>query len=187
MEIILGLRTEATLNLAHLTTADSVALAKSVRYELTPHHLLLHDGCGLGQKGKVNPPLRHRRLVQQLYDAFKNGNVDIIASDHAPHTAEEKEGDFADAPSGMPGVETRIPLLMALAKRGGVSLETVQRSCCRRPAEFYRLNKGAIEVENNCVKCHIHISYSEGVKSAFSTPSLSSLSICTLKRSENSS
>jgi dihydroorotase len=72
------------------------------------------------------------------------GRVDLIASDHAPHTVEEKQGEFEYAPSGLPGVETRLPLLMALAKKEKIQLETVQKACCENPASLFGLKKGHI-------------------------------------------
>ncbi|KYK25688.1 MAG: hypothetical protein AYK23_03845 [Candidatus Proteinoplasmatales archaeon SG8-5] len=146
VEKVLGAETPGTLNLAHLTAPESLELvrAQNVRYEVAPHHFLLNDDADLGTLGKVNPPLRHRDVAQTLFEEVKKGRVDIIASDHAPHTLDEKDGEFEYAPSGVPGVETRIPLLMALVKRDLVSLETVQKGCCERPADLFDLPKGRI-------------------------------------------
>jgi dihydroorotase len=146
VEKIINTGTQGIINLAHLTTGKSVELAKEkkVRYEVTPHHLLLNDEADLGALGKVNPPLRHKDTVAALFEDVKQGCVDIIASDHAPHALNEKEGEFEYAPSGVPGVETRIPLFMALAKKDLVSLETVQMACCENPANLFNLPKGHI-------------------------------------------
>jgi dihydroorotase len=146
VERVLASGSEATLNLAHLTTKESVMMARraGARFELTPHHLLLHDAMGLGPLGKVNPPLRHRDVARALFELYRKGEGDIVASDHAPHTLDEKGLGFEGAPSGVPGVETRMPLLMALAIRGRTTLETVRDSCCKRPAELFGLNKGVI-------------------------------------------
>jgi dihydroorotase len=148
VEQVLALETRGILNLAHLTTTGSIELARvhKTSFEVTPHHFLLHDDADIGTLGKVNPPLRHRDVSMQVFEQVKAGNVDIIASDHAPHTTDEKLGGFEDAPSGLPGVETRLPLLMALAKKGEVALDTVRSACCQRPADLFHLKKGRIEV-----------------------------------------
>lgn len=144
---LLTVKTQATLNLAHLTTCESLELARAsnARFEITPQHFLLNDESGIGPFGKVNPPLRHKDIAASLFKEVREGKVDIIASDHAPHTIEEKSGGFDEAPPGMPGVETRLPLMMALAKRNKVSLETVQTSCCQNPAELFNMKKGKID------------------------------------------
>ena len=144
---ILSIETPVKLNLAHLTTLESADLARANKstYEVTPHHLLLHDASKIGTFGKVNPPLRKRSLMNRLFDDLATGRA-IIASDHAPHTLEEKEVDFENAPSGLPGVETRVPLMMALAKKGILKHSAVQDMCCTLPAELFNLRKGKIEV-----------------------------------------
>jgi dihydroorotase len=69
----------------------------------------------------------------------------MIGSDHAPHTIEDKEREFDTAPSGMPGVETTVPMLLAMVKKGSLPLEVLVRAMAERPAEIFGLNKGAIE------------------------------------------
>ena len=85
--------------------------------EVTPHHLLLsrRDLSELGTFGRMNPPLRREKRRQKVYDRVADGTVDMIATDHAPHTREEKDASIWDAPSGVPGVETALPLLLAEA------------------------------------------------------------------------
>ena len=145
LDRILAVDAPIKLNLAHLTTLDSVdkARARKASFELTPHHLLLHDAVKIGAKGKVNPPLRKRSIMNRLFDELKNGRA-IIASDHAPHTLEEKDGDFENAPCGLPGVETRIPLMMGLANKGVIRYIHVQDMCCTLPADLFGLKKGRI-------------------------------------------
>jgi dihydroorotase len=70
----------------------------------------------------------------------------MLASDHAPHTFGEKSRSFDEAPSGMPGVETSVPLMLALVKRGLLTLPTLMRACAETPATVFGLNKGAIEI-----------------------------------------
>ncbi len=143
---ILDIDAPVKLNLAHLTTQDCVDMARArrVSFEITPHHALLHDASPIGALGKVNPPLRKRPFSSKLLGILKTGRA-IIASDHAPHTLEEKSGSFAEAPSGIPGVETRLPLFMALASKGVLRYSAVQDMCCTLPADLFGLKKGRIE------------------------------------------
>ena len=110
------------------------------------HHMLLDDSMPLGGQGKVNPPLRTKDDRLALLDAFVKGKIDMLASDHAPHGHDEKSGDFDAAPSGVPGVETSVPIIMAMVKRGQVPLERLVSAACKRPAEIFGLPKGVIEI-----------------------------------------
>jgi dihydroorotase len=142
---ILAIESPVKLNLAHLTTSECVDMARrrKAHFEITPHHVLLDESMSLGALGKVNPPLRKRPIADKLFDVLKSGRA-IIASDHAPHTVEEKSGDFQTAPSGLPGVETRIPLMLALAEKGVLKHQAVQDMCCQLPADLFGLKKGRI-------------------------------------------
>lgn len=136
------------LHVAHVTTARGVDLAAGAGFttEASPHHLLLDATARLGAFGKVNPPLRRPEDRDALFRAFVQGRVDIVASDHAPHTREEKEEPFAKAPAGMPGVETALPLLFRHVRRGHLSLARYVEATSARPAALFGLNKGEIEV-----------------------------------------
>jgi dihydroorotase len=128
---------------AHLSSIESLRIAKGTK-EVTPHHLLL-NGEHLDKKDarfKVNPPIRNNDM--ELLRAFIDGRFDILASDHAPHTIEEKEV-FEDAPSGMPGVETMYPIMLSLVKRKIVDFEVLISAICEKPAELFGLNKGRIK------------------------------------------
>jgi dihydroorotase len=143
---ILAVESPVILNLAHMTTRESVEMAqkRKVSFEITPHHALLDETLGLGALGKVNPPLRKKQVAEKLFEVLKTGRA-IMASDHAPHTAGEKSLGFAEAPSGIPGVETRIPLMLALAEKGVLRHSAVQDMCCQLPADLFGLKKGRIE------------------------------------------
>jgi dihydroorotase len=134
---------------AHCTTAKGLLAAKKagLRTEVSPHHLLLDDKslAELGPKGKVNPPLRGPRERAALWKAFAAGKADALASDHAPHTLEEKAAGWAKAPSGMPGVETMLPLMLAKAKSEAVSLPRLMAAAAEGPGRFFGLPKGRIE------------------------------------------
>ncbi|UCE90748.1 MAG: dihydroorotase [Methanobacteriota archaeon] len=137
------------VHICHVSARESIPLianARNVTSEVTPHHLLLDKDAMLGSFGKVNPPLRRREDRQALFAALKETRFDAIASDHAPHTTEEKEEDFDFAPSGMPGVETTLPLMIQLVRERHLTLEDVVRRTSRRPAEMFGLNKGRIAV-----------------------------------------
>ncbi len=138
------------VHIAHLTSAMSIPLVQEVREyditsEVTPHHLLLDVDSDLGAYGKVNPPLRRRSDSEALWRALIEDRIDTVGSDHAPHLPDEKEAEFAHAPSGMPGVETRIPLMLNYVDRGILPLDRFVSAISTRPAEIFGLNKGAIE------------------------------------------
>jgi dihydroorotase len=147
---LLGLRVEGLrAHVCHVSARESLPLlaqAPNITSEITPHHLLLDGDAKLGSFGKVNPPLRRREDRQALFAALVDGRFEVIASDHAPHTIEEKEEDFDYAPCGMPGVETTLPLMMQLVRERHITIADVVRRMCERPAELHRLNKGRIEV-----------------------------------------
>ena len=133
------------LHVAHCSTSHCLLEAEKAGYssEVTLHHLLLDTSSSRGAFAKVNPPLRGEVHRRALFESFLRGDT-IVASDHAPHTMEEKEQEFSSAPSGMPGVEERLPVLMAMAKRGHIPVERVLRACCERPAMLLGLSKGKI-------------------------------------------
>ena len=135
-------------HITHVTSVKALeaAVAKGFTTDATPHHMLLDVSSRAGQLGKVNPPLRDTREREGLWKAFKEGRVDMLASDHAPHTEEEKGLNFKDAPSGMPGVETMIPLMLRRVRSDELSMERLINAACERPAELMRLKKGKIEV-----------------------------------------
>ena len=144
------------IHLAHCTTAEEAAItarAKKagipVTMEVTPHHLFLTAGDmkKLGNYGKVNPPLRSKKDVAALWAALRAGVVDTVGTDHAPHMRGEKDADYWAAPSGMPGVETVLPLLLDASSKRMLSLGDVQRLCCENPARIFGIkNKGKIAV-----------------------------------------
>ncbi|MDD3398287.1 MAG: dihydroorotase family protein [Candidatus Methanomethylophilaceae archaeon] len=136
------------VNICHVSSAQSMEMAHSLGFstEVTAHHLFLHAGMVLGPRGKVNPPLREKKAQEDLLDAFMDGKADMIGSDHAPHTLTDKEQEFHSCPSGIPGVGTTVPMLMAMVKRGHLSLGELVRMACENPAKRFGLKKGVIEV-----------------------------------------
>ncbi|GAW92636.1 dihydroorotase [Calderihabitans maritimus] len=121
-DLILAELTGARLHIAHVSTAGSVRLireAKSrgvrVTAEATPHHFTLTDEAvqGYDTATKVNPPLRTAADVEAIIEGLQDGTIDVIATDHAPHTREEKDCEYDYAPFGMVGLETAVPLVVS--------------------------------------------------------------------------
>jgi len=142
----------ARLHVAHTSTPEAVDIVadapESVTCEVTPHHCLLSrdDLDELGTFGRMNPPLRSEERRAALYDRVVRGRVDVIATDHAPHTSAEKETTLWDAPSGVPGVETMVPLLLAETLDGPLTAERVRDLTAATPADTFGLGrKGRIE------------------------------------------
>jgi dihydroorotase len=135
----------ATLHIAHTSTPEAVDLASEagVSCEVTPHHLLLsrEDLEELGTFGRMNPPLRSEGRREALYERVADGTVDMIATDHAPHTVAEKETDLESAPSGVPGVETMLPLLLQEVREERLPLERVCELVAEGPAERFGLDR----------------------------------------------
>lgn len=136
------------VHLLHVTQAEVLELAKlsGVTAEVTPHHLLLDNGSSLGTMGKINPPLRSKATRIRLWEAFSSGKADTLGSDHSPHTIDDKDVEFNEAPSGMPGVETLIPLMLQKVAERKLNISLLSRYCSRKPARICGLKKGRIEV-----------------------------------------
>jgi dihydroorotase len=134
------------IHIAHLTSqAGFEALAHTAfTAEVTTHHLLLEATMPLHQGGKVNPPLREAADRQVLWSALANGHLHALASDHAPHTMDEKALPFEQAPAGIPGVETMLPLMLRAVKRGDLTIERFVEASATGPANLLGLNAGTI-------------------------------------------
>lgn len=139
---------DARVLIAHCTTAKGLAAARKAGFaaEVTPHHLLLDDRAlrDQGALAKVNPPLRGPKERAALWKAFAAGKADALGSDHAPHLLDEKAKGFRDAPSGMPGVETALPLMLAKVKSRALPLGKLVHAASAGPARFFGLPKGRI-------------------------------------------
>lgn len=138
----------AKIHICHVTTANSVdLLRKKASFGVTLHHLLFSYGRNFKKEamGKVNPPLRNEKERKKLYEKFKNGEIPILESDHAPHLLEEKE-KFEDAPSGMPGIDALFPIMLYMVKKGEIKMELLHEMACKNPANFFRINKGCFEI-----------------------------------------
>jgi len=127
---------------------DGAGLPPAPTCEVTPHHLLLdaRQDNGLGTLGKMNPPLRKRDQREALWNAFVDGRIDCLASDHAPHLEEEKDAGFEEAPAGVPGTETMVPLMMMFVRDGRIPIERLEDAVCAAPARIFGLPAGSIAV-----------------------------------------
>ncbi|MDD5148790.1 MAG: dihydroorotase family protein [Candidatus ainarchaeum sp.] len=142
------------IHFLHVSTEDGLGLIadakkerQGVSCEVTPHHLFLseEDIGKLGNFGKMNPPLRSRQDQNALWKGIGKGIVDCIGTDHAPHTLEEKQKPYFDAPSGVPGVETMLPLLLDSVAKDRLSIAKLTELCCENPARIFGLKgKGAV-------------------------------------------
>ena len=147
--------TGARLHLAHISTAGSVRMvreAKSrsikVTAEACPHHFTLTEEVvrGFNTLAKMNPPLRTWQDVQAIKDGLRDGTIDVIATDHAPHATQEKQQGFTEAPFGIVGLETALPLTLALVEEGILSLEAAVEKLSTAPARAFGLAKGTLAV-----------------------------------------
>jgi dihydroorotase len=147
IDMVLKNSNEAKIHICHISTVEGAKLVSSSpsTSEVTPHHLFFNIGSDLGSRGKVNPPLRRTEDQEALWNGLRSGDIDIMASDHAPHTLEEKE-EFQFAPSGMPGVETMFPLMLWRIKHHKFELPRLISAMCEKPGEIFGINKGKLEV-----------------------------------------
>jgi len=140
------------LHICHLSSCEGFELLRkrpsNISVGVTPHHLFfnVHNLNTNQPFYKVNPPIRSSLDRDTLWYGVNNNLIDVVESDHAPHTAEEKNVDFTNAPSGVPGVETLYPLLLAAMKKGQLTLDTLLALLCEKPAQLLKIPKGKIEV-----------------------------------------
>lgn len=140
------------LHILHLSTAEEAELLRHdkpawVTAEVTPQHLLLNTEAyaTIGSFAQMNPPLRSTHDNAVLWKALLDGVLDFIATDHAPHTLEEKAKDYPDTPSGMPGVETSLALMLTQAQESRCTVAQVANWMSTAVAKAYRIpNKGTI-------------------------------------------
>lgn len=140
------------LHILHMSTADEANLLRQhkpewVTAEVTPQHLFLNVSAyeELGTLAQMNPPLRTPHDNEVLWQALHDGVIDFIATDHAPHLLEEKAKEYPNTPSGMPGVETSLPLMLTAAAEGKCSIAQVANWMSTAVAKAYGIpNKGAI-------------------------------------------
>jgi len=153
-DILLARRTGGHVHLAHMSTHGSVELIRwgkerdiRVTAEVCPHHLSLTEDRveGYDTNAKMNPPLRTARDVDALREAVKDGTIDMIATDHAPHHYDEKEREFADAPNGIIGLETALAVSVTnLVETGHIDFRTLVEKMSCAPARLFGLPGGTL-------------------------------------------
>lgn len=152
-DLMLAELTGASLHLAHLSTVGSVRMvreAKARRVRVTaeacPHHFTLTEEAvrAYDSHAKMNPPLRTRVDVEAVREGLRDGTIDCIATDHAPHAVQEKQLEFESAPFGVVGLETALPLALQLVHDGWLSIEQVIAKLTVEPARVFGLGKGGL-------------------------------------------
>jgi dihydroorotase len=153
-DIALADLTDCRLHIAHISTTGSVELIRrakdkgiNITCEVTPHHLILTEErvMGYDTNAKINPPLRTEADIQALIEGLNQGIIDIIATDHAPHTENDKLCEFAMAPFGMSGLETALGSLMALVHDGKLPLCLLISKLTAGPAGIIGRELGTLE------------------------------------------
>lgn len=154
-DLILAKLTGCRIHIAHVSTKGGVELiakAKAdgvkVSAEVTPHHLCLTEDAvrGYDTNTKVNPPLRTEQDRMALLQALKDGVIDCVSTDHAPHTLQEKEVEYVYAANGISGLETAVALIYTnFVATGQMTLTELANTMSKRPAEILRIAKGTLQ------------------------------------------
>lgn len=145
--LAISAETGRPVHILHVSTRDELPLIADAKIEglgttaeVTPQHLFFHaPECydRLGSYAQMNPPIRSEEHREGLWKAVSGGLFDVFGSDHAPHTIEEKAKPYPQSPSGMPGVQTMLPVLLDFAAKGKLSLQDIVRMACENPAIIY--------------------------------------------------
>ncbi len=153
-DIELAMETGAHIDIQHISTKEGVELVrqarkdkKNIHAEATPHHFSLTEEAAIeyGTLAKMNPPLRTEEDRQAIIDGLADGTIEMIATDHAPHSSEEKAKRLTEAPSGIIGLETALPLgLMHLVGNGALTVEDLVDRMSTGPARIYDLDAGVL-------------------------------------------
>ena len=141
------------IHVLHITTKEEVDFLamhkKNVTFETTPQHLTIYaPDCynKLGTYAQMNPPLRTKEHYDRLWIAIKNNIVDVLGSDHAPHLKENKDKEYPNSPSGMPGVQTIFPVMLNHVNDGKLTLQQLINLMCENPCKIFGIkNKGFIK------------------------------------------
>ena len=153
-DVLLADLARAHVHVCHVSSHNAIELIKwakskniNVTAEVTPHHLLLSEDSLLTYDSnfKVNPPLRTQKDIKALFEAIKDGTVDVISTDHAPHNIDEKHIEFENAAFGMIGLQSTIPVLLQFAEEGKIDLNDIAKLTSYNPAKILNLQKGKIE------------------------------------------
>ena len=155
-DILLAEYADARVHVAHISSARAVDMVRQakkrgvkVTAEVTPHHLTLTDDCVdlTDSATKVNPPLRRQADVDAMVEGLKDGTIDAIVTDHSPHAEEEKDREYCLAPSGFPGLETALGVLLTeLYHTGKLDLNTLISKMTAEPAKLFALSGSTLSV-----------------------------------------
>ena len=154
-DVDIAVKTGAKLNIQHISTEEAVQIVRNgkkksgkIHAEATPHHFTLNEDAvkTYGTLAKMNPPLRTEADRMAIIEGLRDGAIDIIATDHAPHSKEEKEKDFKDAPSGITGLETALALgITELVDKEYISMRRLIELMSLNPSMLYGIDGGNIE------------------------------------------
>lgn len=159
LAVELARKHDARLHILHISTRDELDLftntlpleAKKITAEVCVHHLYFNsdDYESLGSLIKCNPAIKGREHQEALFHALLDNRLDIIATDHAPHTWEEKQGNYFSAPSGLPLVQHSLNIMLGFFKKGMISLERIVEKMCHAPAICFQMDKRGYLDEGN--------------------------------------
>ena len=197
-DIALALRTGARVVFQHISSGLSVdliragkAMGAKIYCEVTPHHLSLTEDAVLkhGTYARMNPPLRREADRQAILRGLADGTVDLIATDHAPHTAAEKAKPFAQAPSGITGLETAFSVCNTyLVQTGVLTKMQLLEKMSKNPAKVYRFAGKSIEPGHRAELCVLDFTcdkvytkyYSKGINTPYTGMPLKGAPVCTV-------
>jgi dihydroorotase len=154
-DVMLAEYTGAPIHIAHVSTKDSVRIIRDakargvkVTCETAPHYFTLTDDAvrGYNTNAKMNPPLREAADVAAIKEGLKDGTIDCIATDHAPHHLDEKDVEFNEAMNGIIGLETSLPLSLALVSEGVLSLQQLIEKMSCNPSKILGIDRGTLKV-----------------------------------------
>lgn len=184
-DCMLALHTGARVHIQHISSGNSVKMVRlakkmgaNIFAEATPHHFSLTEEVLLkaGTLAKVNPPIRTRKDKYEIIEGLKDGTIDIIATDHAPHSDEEKKRPFTEAPSGMIGLETMLAVgVTEMVRKGHLTMLQLLEKMTLNPAALYKMDSGVLEkgaaadlvIFNECEKWKVEGFASKSANSPF--------------------
>lgn len=156
-DCMLALHSKAHVVIQHISSGNSVALVRlakslgaNIHAEATPHHFTLTEEAVIkhGTLAKMNPPLRTEADRMAIIEGLVDGTIDLIATDHAPHSTEDKSKPITEAPSGIIGLETSLSLgIMSLVEQGHLTMMQLLEKMTSNPAKLYKLPGGSIETD----------------------------------------
>ena len=152
MIVNLAMKCQRKIHVLHISTAEEILFLRDhdewVSCEVTPQHLSLWSpDCydRFGTLAQMNPPIRSKQHQEVLWRGIQDGTVAVIGSDHAPHTYEEKMQGYPHSPSGIPGTQTLLSVMIHHVRQGRLTWQRLVELLCENPARLFRLNKGFVQ------------------------------------------